>query len=252
MMSHLAVLAFEPTALIAWALMGAVILCYRRREWTGLWSALTVLFILFTLASPITANLLLAALEDRQVESSSCHTSMEPTSIVVLAGGIKVNISAPDRLEGLHAASFRRAIAAARLANKSPDLFLIVSGGSGGTVKEAELMSSLIVHLGVSPTRIIRESSSLNTYESAVSTQHILDQMGQRKIILVTSAIHIPRAVATFEKQNLLVCPHAVDYRWVKPDLPGALIPQITALQKSTDTLHEFGGLLLYALRGWI
>jgi len=245
-------IAFEPVALIAWALIGSLIICYQRREWVSLWSVLVVLILHFSLASPLTANLLVASLENMSIDMSSCHLDSKSLPIVVLAGGVKVNSGGPDQVDALHLTSFRRAIAAARLAIKTPETILVVSGGSGRAVKEADLMSILITRLGVSPTRIIKESTSKNTHESAIRTRQIIESLGIDKIMLVTSAIHIPRATATFRKQNIEVCPKPIDHRWVKPILPGALIPQITALQKSTDALHEIYGVLWYRIKGWL
>lgn len=243
---------FEPVALIAWVLVASLIICYRQREWVGLWAALVVLLIHFTLASPLTANLILVSIEDMDTDKSFCYRDGKPLPIVVLAGGVKVNNGGPEQVEALHVTSFRRAVAAARLAKKSPETLLVVAGGSGGAAKEADLMSSLIIRFGVNPNRIIKESTSRNTYESAVRTRWIIENLGIKKIMLVTSAIHIPRAAATFRKQNIEVCPHPIDHRWVKPVLPGALLPQISALQKSTDALHEIGGLLWYRIKGWL
>jgi uncharacterized SAM-binding protein YcdF (DUF218 family) len=242
----------EPVALITWVLVVSLIIFYRRREWVGLWVALVVLVIHFTFASPLVANLILAALEDIDTDTSSCNTAAESLPIVVLAGGVKINSSGPEQVESLHLASFRRAVAAARLANESQESLLVVSGGSGGVVKEADLMSSLITRFGVSQNRIIKESTSRNTYESAVWTRRIIENLGFKKIILVTSAIHTPRAAATFRKQKIELCTYPTDYRWVKPVLPGALLPQISSLQKSTDALHEIGGLLWYRIKGWL
>jgi uncharacterized SAM-binding protein YcdF (DUF218 family) len=66
----------------------------------------------------------------------------------------------------------------------------------------------------------------------------------------VTSAMHMRRAAAVFRKQGVSVCPVPVDEKWIQPRLVDALVPQISALQKSTDALHEMVGYIWYLATG--
>lgn len=242
----------EPLALITWGLLILLVLCYRKKDWEMLSTVSVVLIILFIFASPFTANLILEQLEMTHKDQSSCVTDKKNIVIVILAGGMNRSNSESAQIEALHIASIRRALATARLANKTLKPYLIVTGGSGGTVKEADLISRLLIHLGVDQNRIIKELTAKNTYENAIQTKSVLEHLGLNRILLVTSAIHMPRAVATFRKQNIDVCTYPIDFRGVDPIFPGAFIPQISALQKSTDSFHEIAGLLWYRINDWL
>ncbi|NJN55953.1 MAG: YdcF family protein [Anaerolineae bacterium] len=82
-------------------------------------------------------------------------------------------------------------------------------------------------------------------------------------VLLVTSAIHMPRSVAIFEKQGIEVIPAPTDYEYVQPDWDegeGAgwfywgmsLLPDAESLQLTTRVLKEYVGMFIYGLRGWL
>jgi uncharacterized SAM-binding protein YcdF (DUF218 family) len=81
--------------------------------------------------------------------------------------------------------------------------------------------------------------------------------------LLVTSALHMPRSLAIFEKQGFEVIPAPTDYEAVWADLdedeiPSPIywlqnmMPSATALELTTRTLKEYLGILIYGLRGWL
>ena len=99
--------------------------------------------------------------------------------------------------------------------------------------------------------------------KNAVNTYHILEPMGIKKIILVTSAAHMPRAVALFEHQGLEVIPAPTDYtvtvaNWaqlVDGSLASkliSLVPNVENISLSTSTMKEYIGVWIYRLRGWL
>ena len=67
---------------------------------------------------------------------------------------------------------------------------------------------------------------------------------------LVTSAMHMPRAAASFRRHGVDVCPVPVDRRRLRPAAHEALIPQVTALDKSTAAYHEIIGYVAYWATG--
>ena len=107
------------------------------------------------------------------------------------------------------------------------------------------------------------EEQSLNTYENAIYSKEILDDRGITRIVLVTSAWHMPRSVALFEKQGFEVIPAPADYtitdnaweRLWKPtfiDAIRGIIPTAGNLSSTTGAMKEYIGILIYQLRGWI
>ncbi len=120
-------------------------------------------------------------------------------------GGFEMNQSA-DRF-----------IEAARLARLHPEAKILVSGGDGsfsGKYRgDAELASDFFAAMGVDPARLIRETASRSTEENVSETKALLDKNGLKDCMLITSAYHMPRARALFDKAGVNVIPWATDYR---------------------------------------
>jgi uncharacterized SAM-binding protein YcdF (DUF218 family) len=120
--------------------------------------------------------------------------------------------------------------------------------------KEAEEMKRLAVRLGVPDNEIMLEDRSRTTYENLVETRRLL---GPKSVLLVTTAMHLPRAVALARKQGLEAVPfpcgyHAADLpsdSWRHADLFD-LLPDVSALRHSTEVLNEAVGILVYRLMG--
>jgi uncharacterized SAM-binding protein YcdF (DUF218 family) len=144
---------------------------------------------------------------------------------------------------------------------------ILLSGGNldwksvGST--PAEEMSSLLELLQVPASALWLEPDSRNTYENAVNSRAILKEHGISTVILVTSALHMPRAAALFENQGIRVIPAPTDFRITQTDweeLKSAsllfqisyLIPSAENLSQTTGALKEYLGLLVYKLQGWL
>jgi len=131
-------------------------------------------------------------------------------------------------------------------------VLLLSGGGVPGGTSEAELMASMARDLGVPAERLSLERQSDTTFEQARNIGRLLGEKDQRPIYLVTSALHMPRALATFTASGLAVCALPVDFRRVYPDWYEFLVPQLTALAKTSDVAHEVLGYLAYLLTGKI
>ncbi|MGE5095852.1 MAG: YdcF family protein, partial [Betaproteobacteria bacterium] len=140
-----------------------------------------------------------------------------------------------------------------QLALREPGRKLLMSGGSGDSAREADIMADVARAMGVDASRVAVERGSHNTFESAAASARILAaEHAPREVLLVTSALHMVRAVASFETHGLLACPRPMDFRWVSPPASHALIPQASALRKSNDVVHEAAGLAYYRVAGML
>lgn len=138
---------------------------------------------------------------------------------------------------------------------------LIVTGGTvawQGTyaTTPAEDMSSLLQSMGVPAHAIREEGDSLNTYQDAQYSAQMIREQGYRNVILVTSAIHMPRAVKLFEETGLEVIPAPVDYtisdqEWEdlkSPDWENIILnlfPTAANLKSTTSALKEYIGMVV-------
>ncbi len=141
---------------------------------------------------------------------------------------------------------------------------LICTGGvaTGGLTLRpiADDMSELLQILGVPPEAVITEGESGNTREHARNLVPIFAKRGDKRVLLVTSALHMPRSLGVFRKAcpSIEFIPAPTDFRVTDPvphpwhrKLPG-LIPTPSSLQAFCEVTHEYLGMAYYRLRGWM
>jgi uncharacterized SAM-binding protein YcdF (DUF218 family) len=116
-------------------------------------------------------------------------------------------------------------------------------------VPEADVMARIAVLLGVKPEDITLERNSRDTEEEAVL---IAKMVGAQKIILVTSAAHMPRSVALFKKHGLQPIPAPADYLVKEAQGLDAtrFFPKAGHLGQVESAWHEYLGLAWAWLRG--
>jgi uncharacterized SAM-binding protein YcdF (DUF218 family) len=126
---------------------------------------------------------------------------------------------------------------------------------------EALWARDLAIELGLPADRILLNPSSRNTAEEARDIGTLGKQRGWTRVLLVTSAFHMPRSLASFRKRSgLTVIPVPCDYQLPSRAYYGqsslgntllGLIPDAGALYLSSVALKEHLGLAVYRLRGW-
>lgn len=132
---------------------------------------------------------------------------------------------------------------------------IIVSGAAlEGNVSEAQIMANALTQQNIPAEAVVMESSSYTTYENAVNTAKELKQRDIDQVLLVTSALHMPRAMAVFRKQGIDVIAAPSAPQIVVPGDRGFSFwqPSMRALQASRSIVKEYVGLLVYWVRGWI
>ncbi len=117
---------------------------------------------------------------------------------------------------------------------------------------EAEVMRTMAVSLGVAEDKIVIEPTSCNTMENAANLAKILPKAEGRRIGVVTSATHMMRSVWVFERvfPHDTIVPMPVYFTYdPSRSLQGRIRPSVGNLEKTTVALHEWIGVLWYALR---
>ena len=105
--------------------------------------------------------------------------------------------------------------------------------------------------LGVAHDRITAEEQSRNTIENAVFSRLIADPKPGERWLLVTSAYHMPRAIAVFRAAGFLVEAYPVDWRTRGPVDAMRLFGSLSeGLGRTDAAIHEWIGLLAYRLAG--
>jgi uncharacterized SAM-binding protein YcdF (DUF218 family) len=142
-----------------------------------------------------------------------------------------------------------RLVEAIRLKRQIPEAKLVLSGGFGGTPLHAELLADAAVALGVPRPELVLET---RTFDTADEARFIHETVRDAPFILVTSASHLPRAVALFQKQGMSPLPAPADYGALDdPGLsPYSFLPAPLGIMKLERALHEYLGLIWGRLRG--
>jgi uncharacterized SAM-binding protein YcdF (DUF218 family) len=230
----------DPLLFVVAALAGAGILSVlerRRASSILLWTALVIVGV--GGISPL-PQMLLRPLESRfPVWSANEHT--EVTGIIILGGGLNSELAALPS-SGLSPAS-GRIIEAAILAKRLPQARVVYSGGGG----EAQSGRDVLVALGVPPGRISEEGASRTTFENARFSAKVVRPQAGDRWLLITSAFHMPRAIAAFRAAGFRTEAVPVDFRarrWrLSADIAGGLELLRTALK-------EYVGLVVYRITG--
>ena len=194
------------------------------------------------------------------------ETTPQAEVIVVLGGGTE-SADYPRPMTEINSAG-DRVLYASELYHAGAAPLILVSGGnlefsSARGTTPAEEMTELLLLTGVPETAIWPQTHSQNTYEDAFYSAQMLKEKEITEVILVTSAMHMPRAKALFENQGISVIAAPTDYtvtqqNWdsvFHPTLGEGLInllPNSGALGLTTNVLKEYLGMLIYSLRGWM
>ncbi|OZI19453.1 hypothetical protein CAL26_17700 [Bordetella genomosp. 9] len=175
-------------------------------------------------------------------------------AIVVLGGNIandRANWFLPYERE----TAIRRFQTAEQLYDAGRAPRIVLSGGAlSGDVSEAEGMAHALRQSGVPRSAMILENDSRTTYENAILTEGQLKEHNIRTVLLVTSALHMPRAMAAFRKQGVTAIPAPSQPQIELPASPriSPWLPDERAFDGSRSIIKEYTGLFLYWLRGWI
>ncbi|MFL6647365.1 MAG: YdcF family protein [Sulfurifustaceae bacterium] len=234
-----------PTVLVVLAMVG--LLVQRRSRW-GASLAWAGLLSLLLLSVPFTAHVLIGTLQDRVPPLVTNETLRAHADAIVVLGGGRIRNAPEYGTDTVNDFTLERLRYAVRL-HRASGLPLLMSGGSpfGEPVSEAELMQrSLSEDFNVRANWI--EGHSRNTYENATYTRAILEAGGMRRIVLVTHAWHMPRALHAFQRVGLDVIPAPTGYITFRRSVL-SFLPSSSGLSESSRAINEWIGIFWYALR---
>ncbi|MDQ7968116.1 MAG: YdcF family protein [Oxalicibacterium faecigallinarum] len=221
-----------------------------RRRWPlfGMTLAVGSLLMLALLSTRPGAMLLAAPLENRHPALPLPYQG-DAQAIVVLGGGRLANAPEYGHQDSPSSPTLRRMRYAAAL-HRGTGLPILVTGGQPDGAKESEaviMARGLREDFGV-PVKWL-EGESDNTAENASQSADMLKKENVRRVLLVTDAMHMPRAVKIFERQGLQITPAPTAFYTVTLVLPGDFVPRTGWLVQSSYAMHEWIGILWYRLR---
>ena len=220
----------------------------------GGFSALLAALILFLTLFTTLGSVALQPLEARFEKPAANPQAL--SCMIVLGGALDNEINTARGGTELNQAA-DRFVEAIRLARDFPASRILISGGdgsiSGGYEGEAQASERLFSAFGIAPERLVKENTSRTTYENSLNTATLLKSNGLDNCLLITSAFHMPRAVALFRKAGIAVTPWPVDYRTSGLSRPALDFtqPALNA-QIATTAAREWMSLVAYYLAGRI
>ncbi len=181
-----------------------------------------------------------------------------PYGVIVLGGAIDDALSSA-RGQVVVGDAGSRVTEAVALARRFPEARIVYTGGDpqpfggGANKSEAYFGKDLFVAMGVDPARVAVEPSSRNTDENARFSAAMLQPKPDQTWLLVTSAYHMPRAMALFRKAGFNVIAYPVDYRTYGDGRDAlANVVRLSELNAFDLAVHEWTGLVAYRIAGKI
>lgn len=187
---------------------------------------------------------LLGRLEHRYPPVHNLQSLHGIDSIVILSGYAVRDMSFPIS-SAVNCPTAFRLVEGARLWQFSKEKRIWISGNEETT----GVMRQFLVCLGIPPGQITLETESNNTYENA---RNLKQEIGDRSFVLVTSAGHMPRAMAIFHRLGMKPLPAPTDFYCSKNPVKANFFPSPFHHMCSDLAVHEYLAMLWYRLRGRI
>lgn len=224
---------------LAWASASAG---WRRLSgFAGCGAALMVL-----LMTPAAANTLLRLVE-AEPAPAPCAGDADRFHVLLAGGTARAPLDAAD-FGALSADSLARTTRFARQFGSPPVTRPVVVSGGGRPEPEGRLMAALLERAGWPAAQLQLETASVDTWTSAAEVRRQHAGRGSR-IVLSTSALHLPRAVRAYRAHGFDVCANPLFSDFVAAGPAASFVPQAGALAKTESVVHELVGLTYYRLR---
>jgi uncharacterized SAM-binding protein YcdF (DUF218 family) len=240
-------------AICLWLAAGGLALAGRRRA--GMLMACLALATLWVASMPVTAIALSGPLERRY---PVMPVEMAPAADAILVlGGAVAAATPPDRPTFALTSASGRVWQAAALYRAGKARWIVVAAGgereSATEQVEAEAVGEMLQMLGVPQSALVLESESRNTRENAAKSLPLLKRLGARRVLLITSAQHMPRAMQTFARSwaaQDASAPVLVPFPTDRVILSAghislkSFLPAAGALENVTRALKEYAGMV--------
>ena len=214
------------------------------------------------LAAPVAATLVLALpwvgdrivmpLEQRALAESRSALAAGPLPRTAVVLGGAIGIAGPDDRAAESgydlSGAADRVVAAARLWRTGAVDRLVLAGGLAARPSEAELMARFAVDLGVPRAAMLLETDSRRTRENALRVAALLRDNGLGPdVALVTSALHLPRAMAEFRCAGLapVGVPAEFEVLGTTREFPAEWMPSLGDIDRARRALKEWAGALV-------
>jgi uncharacterized SAM-binding protein YcdF (DUF218 family) len=217
------------------------------------WPAVVALALLYVCGMPITGSLLTRWLESRY--QPVALSQVGKADAIVALSGIFGPVSAPGYLPNVGESGERLEAGIVLWQQKAAD-WLVFTGGrvpwNQHAEVEGERSKRVAVARGIPVAQIVVTGEAGNTLEESLAVANLVRQREWKRIVLVTTAWHMPRAARLFRKAGVDIVPFPVDYQ-SEPNTPWSLLdflPRAEGLGRTEGMLREWYGIAFYAVSG--
>lgn len=252
-----AALRFDSPLVLVSVLLVVVVWWWKRPASRGPWRLLVAfLAVLYLATTPIGANVLIAGLGHGLTGITTREQARGADAVVVLGGGVQTVKVDDVILSQLSATASLRILEAARVYKLIGARFVIVSGGIADArlelKPEGEQMAAALVASGVPADRILLDLHATNTHDHPRTVRPLLDANGVRQFVVVTSPMHMRRAMSVFHAAGYDPVPSVTLLRSEQLQPPLFFLPNDDSISLSDQALYDYGAWVLYWWRGWL
>ena len=212
--------------------------------------AVFALLLMFITFSGFGVKILLFPLENYYANEN--FSRMKEYPVVVLGGGIHYNI--PGEKGELSSHSLERLVKGYKVQRNLKTKIVYTGGVAVGqqSISEADIAAKWLEDMGVASEKIIKEDKARTTYENGVYIKKWMEKSETKNIYLVSSAVHMPRSAAVFDKLNIDFIPVISSYLYNHKLSWLDYLPNRSALNANLAAVHEWLGLIWYKINGRI
>lgn len=237
-----------------WILALAVCAIFLKNKAKRKTAGIVLILFLFLMGNTPFVNYLMTKWE---MPPQSFAVIPDSSTAIILTGVTLLHKKPYDRVYFSKGAD--RVTQAVALYRKGKIKQFVITGGSGNLLSEgraeAHELKKFLQDCLIPDSIIYVEDKAKNTHQNALYSQElILNESLQGPFLLITSAFHMNRSMACYNKVGLNCIPFPVDYNTTDQIIHPVdyIIPEATTLAKFSTLTREISGYMIYKLMGYI
>ena len=247
---------FLPPGIIIIAILVLYFLLILKKKNIATIFMLFLIPFMFLFSSWLGECLFLRPLEDKFIQNEDLlkNSNELVNPIIVVLSGDSINRSLLTEEDNVEVGEITLArLIGAYFLYKEMGFPILVSGGTipniDGNTPAANTMKELLVKLGIPEEDVLIEGNSSTTLENAIFTMELIKKYNFQEVILVTSSVHMPRAMLAFKNLDVMIVPAPVNFLYedMKPGILD-ILPNRGSWEHNLRALHEWIGLLYYKI----
>jgi uncharacterized SAM-binding protein YcdF (DUF218 family) len=246
----------SPVWIVAVLAVGAIWLWWRPLSRALRWYLAAAAAGYWFVTSALGASLLVGGLSRGVTRVAAPADARGADTVVVLGGGASTTLVGKELGGSLTETSLIRALEGARVFKLIGARTLVVSGGIPRPDRqlrpESEMLREVVVKAGVPASSVVEDAQATTTRDHVRFVGPILRSRKVQRFVLVTSPMHMRRALAVFRTAGFDPVPSAAPLRSEQVTRPPLLMPNEESWWLSDMAAYDYAALAYYWWKGWI